>query len=386
MVRNPETPYVRVVSDDGDGEGGGGGDAPANPRPPRTRWLALALLALIAVVLAVVANLRSDEPGPSTDGTPTTEPLPAKPTRLGTATAPLVTNTNIDIDGDWKIFAHADGELIRIELAEGRVTRTPVPRLDSTGPAALVVGSDRAIIRPIDYVAGYAVPDGQPAEELRGLLGEGGHVFPGPRADLIWHQDSADNIEQITVEGKRTAKSLNVPRGHAVIGPDGTGYLLTEGGGGVYRIGPDGPQRLTTGRILAVGPTRFLTLECDASARCHSAIVERESGKSRDLAADFTDGPKLEIGTISPDGKRAVIPMDHNDFRLVKLDTGAVDTLPVVAPIRLAGGGQVMVWSPDSSQVLMITMDGLVAVDAETRDQKLLKVVPRHVQRVAVRP
>lgn len=384
MVRNPETPYIRVVGDDDDGEGGG--DAPANPRPPRARWLALALLALIAVVLAVVANLRSDEPGPSTDGTPTTEPLPAKPTRLGTATAPLVTNTNIDIDGDWQIFAHADGELIRIELANGRVTRTPVPPLDSTGPTALFVGSDRAIIRPIDHVPGYAVPDGQPAEKLRGLLGEGGHVFPGPRADLIWHQDSADSVDQLTVKGKRTGKSLREPRGHRVIGPDGTGYLLTEGIGGVYRLGPDGPQRLTTGRILAVGPTRFLTLECDASARCHSAIVERESGKSRDLAADFTDGPKLEIGTISPDGKRAVIPMDHNDFRLVKLDTGAVDTLPVVAPIRLAGGGQVMVWSPDSSQVLMITMDGLVAVDAETRDQKLLKVVPRHVQRVAVRP
>ena len=44
------------------------------------------------------------------------------------------------------------------------------------------------LIRPIDVVPGYIVPDGQAARQMPNSLADGGPIFAGPDADHIWAQ------------------------------------------------------------------------------------------------------------------------------------------------------------------------------------------------------
>ncbi|MEU7779125.1 hypothetical protein [Micromonospora parva] len=53
--------------------------------------------------------------------------------------------------------------MARIDFAHGRITTTAVPALRSGGPVSFLVGPDRVVIRPLEAVPGYVVPDGKPA-------------------------------------------------------------------------------------------------------------------------------------------------------------------------------------------------------------------------------
>ncbi len=139
------------------------------------RWLLLLLV--IPVVALVVLQLQ---PGgePSAVSTPTKSSSPTKfsspsspaPTR-GRASAmstgqPVVQNLGhplLGADQDWELYARGDRAVVRIQMARGRVTTTPVPALVSTGPVAFVATAAGAVVRPLDFVSGYLVPDGGPA-------------------------------------------------------------------------------------------------------------------------------------------------------------------------------------------------------------------------------
>ena len=48
--------------------------------------------------------------------------------------------------------------------------------------------------------------------------------------------------------------------------------------GGMYDIGPDGVHRITTGTLLGIGRTRWLTAECDEQYNCATIVIDRSSG------------------------------------------------------------------------------------------------------------
>jgi hypothetical protein len=71
-------------------------------------------------------------------------------------------------------------------------------------------------------------------------------------------------------DGRRTSTSIPFPRGDTFPTSDAAGYLLFQLTGGVYRATPEGLRRVTSGQVLAAGPTRWLTLECDSRHKLHA--------------------------------------------------------------------------------------------------------------------
>jgi hypothetical protein len=113
------------------------------------------------------------------------------------------------VTANWELFGRGDGLVVRSQPALGRITRTTIPGLGSGGPASFVVGADQAIIRPIDVVLGYVVPDGQPAREMSARLSQDGPAFPGPDLNHVWVQ-SGENSHAVIVLAALHGSSNNM--------------------------------------------------------------------------------------------------------------------------------------------------------------------------------
>lgn len=370
-------------------------EPPAHRRVARR--LPLAMGALIVAVFVVVANQESD-PAETTESRPavTTTTTKAAVTPPPMPTKPFVVDTDprlLGVTDDWELFAHGPDELIRIELARGRVTGTPLPKLDSSGPAAFIVGSDRVLIRPMDHVTGYVIPDRRPARALTGKLSTGSLVFPGPEQDQVWLETAATEDRQVlslvTLDGANTGQSVALPAGLWAHATDGRDNLIGSGIGGTYRVGPDGLRRIRTGAVTAVGPTHYLTLECDDRARCADVVIDRRTGARRTLEVFGSGGEHYSgPGVISPDGAHAALARPDRygqlQLQLLDLDTAARRTLDVVFSHESEGEPQ-FVWSPDSKWLFVPSEGQLVALEAATRHIKELGVPLPSVTRVAVR-
>ena len=75
----------------------------------------------------------------------------------------------LGVTGRWELFARGAEEVVRIEPAGGRITRTAVPALLSGAPVSFVVTPDRAVVRSIDQVPGDGVLAGGSVQSLGGL-------------------------------------------------------------------------------------------------------------------------------------------------------------------------------------------------------------------------
>src|SRR5262249_7517295 len=154
---------------------------------------------------------------------------------------------------------------------------TAVP-VQNIGTASLVVGPHEAIISHLDMVPGYLVPDGRPARPLSGPLGNGGIAIPGPQPGTAWVQADfqATSIPLVRMDGTETGVSARLPpgRGYTQATPDGRGGVLvidiTETRGTLYDVRPGGIQPIagTVAAVTAVGPTRWLVVDCHAGRRC----------------------------------------------------------------------------------------------------------------------
>jgi hypothetical protein len=146
---------------------------------------------------------------------------------------------------------------------------------------------------------------------------------------------------------------------------------LFNGLGGVYDARPDGIRRVTTGALVAVGRTRWLTMECDDQDRCSSVVIDRASG-ARHVLGGTPSFVNAGIGVISPDGSTAaflsVNPADGAPIlRLLDLASGVDRALPrsITAGQAFSDGG--LGWSPDSRWLFVARPNGhILAVDART--------------------
>ena len=64
----------------------------------------------------------------------------------------------LGVRAGWELFGLGPSEVVRIQLARARITRTVFPGPQSSGPVTLLAGPYQAIVRPLDYVPGYLVP------------------------------------------------------------------------------------------------------------------------------------------------------------------------------------------------------------------------------------
>jgi hypothetical protein len=368
--------------------------APLSTR--RRQSIAAAGIAAAAALIAIVAISNQNT---STPAAVSTTPAPSATVRIAPAASPpavAVTELGhplLGITGAWELFARGPSSVVRIEPARGRITTTTVPTLIEIGEVSFVVGTDRAIIRPQHDVPGYLLVDGKPVRELTGgLLSRAvSGVYPGPQPDQLWLDSigyGAGVIPLVDIDGAPVSRtSITVPPGGYLIGRDGAGYLLVGGIGGVYDARPGGLRQITTGTLLAVGPTKWLVEECDRSYRCSRVVIDRASGARRSIS-----GPVVQVfggpGVISPDGRTAAV-LEAADFspsalHLIDLPTGADHGVAFAIDQYADEPG--LVWSPDS-RWLFATRDGgqLYGIDARDRQPHTLGVALPEVHQLELR-
>lgn len=374
-------------------------DQPDGGRPGASwRWYAVGFVALVVVVLVIaVQRSPSHKAAHSTSSAPgTTAPRTPPSTQSASAqtlpNAASITVTNLgrpllDVPRGWDLFARDSDAVLRIQLATGRVVRTPMPPLLGDGPMSLLAGPDRVIVKSWQS-GGVVIRDDQPARSLTGALAGYGPVLPGPEPGQLWIQPhgNADDPQHMTLVGfdGRQGDDISVEVA-GMPSPDGAGYLLSYLTGGIYDARPGSLRRITTGALLAIGPTRWLTEECDAQHRCTTDVINRSTGAHHVLGpGSDSDAP---TGVISPDGRTAAVLHSEQPLTLSMLDltTGVDHQTRVEIDRDAAFDGTSMVWTPDGRWLIVADMTGhLVVVDDAGHSRVLTNQITR-VSQLALR-
>jgi hypothetical protein len=359
-------------------EGGPGRDSRPG-RLARHRWplllvLVLAVVALIAIVRAANTPSAPRASHPPAATAPPTAPGEVAPTSGVPIGPPIVVTATghplLGVTGRWELFGRGDGFVARIQLAQGRITRTQVPPLGSNGPVSFVVGPTQAIVRPLDFVPGYVVPDGRLAARLSGRLDAGGPAFPGPGRDQVWVATGNGRhagLTLATMNGRTLTRSIRIPHGGSALAgvSDASGYVVLPGDGGYYDARPDGLHRITDGVVLAGGPTSWLVRDRGMD-RGTAVDIDRATGARHVVHATV---PAAPMGAIAPDGNTAAMfslgPTGSIHVFLLDLHSGNEHRVPLSVGQAVTAGN--VVWSPDSRWLFAVGAKGrLYAVDGHT--------------------
>ena len=186
------------------------------------------------------------------------------------------------------------------------------------------------------------------------------------------HTDDASaptvRVRQVGIDGRSTGVELPIPTGGGYdVAADQAGGVIVAGIGGSYLATPGRLVKLTSGQLVAVGPTRLLANECDDTATCRAVVIDRRDGAGRRLYDAPLPVRGGVLGVISPDGRWAMTTVGRDDglsdVVLTDLALGAQRTLDV----RINELGlQDRAWSPDSRWLLFNDETQLYAVDPST--------------------
>ncbi len=370
-------------------------------RKLRRRGLAV-LIAMALVAVAIVALVRSGHKTPPTaQGSSTPLPTaggttPGQPTAVGTTPGqptpppPIGVTTLghplLPAPERFDLFGLGDGVVVRVQIGLGRKTQTALPTLQSTGPVDFVPAAGRVFIHPLDFVSGYVVPDGRQAVAT---ARKGDPLLPGPDAHHLWVA-AGGVLALTTLAGRRTGPVIRLPRGTVPLdaSADGDGYALLTTASGIYDARPDGVHRISTGSLLAVGPTGWLVSE-GCAHRCTSVLIDSSTGKRRVLGPT-PKGGRGAPGVISPDGRTAAMfAITHTGTtRLYLLDLASGATRGVSSGLEQGVTDGTVAWSPDSRWLFQIGPIGQVR-DIDLRDHDrigTLRIALPPLKQLAIRP
>ncbi len=198
----------------------------------------------------------------------------------------------LGVTAGWQIFAYGPNQVLRIQPARGRITRTAVPPLQSSGPVFFVAGPGQVIIRPLDFVPGYLVADGRPPRILFGALSNGGIAIQGPQPGKVWWQagNGSGSMSLVWLDGRTTGVSMPLPAGVWVTTSDGRGDVLASSETGVlYDVSPGGFRRFA-GTLAAVGPTRWLIVDCPATGQRSAVQAGSHQSGCEDVVINLATG------------------------------------------------------------------------------------------------
>jgi len=356
------------------------------PGPPRRRRWALIAAGVVLVGSGIGWAVTHDGSG---DSDPTAKPTPTNPTsdepRRFSVTIPVGANL-LGVTDDWELIGRGPEQLVRLELAAGRLTRTSVPSLASSGPVSFIVEPDRVVVRPLDYVPGYQVVDGDFSSALPPALRHGGLALPGPQPDTVWALRSPGSaMRLVRIDGGLTGTTVRLPADSSAIS-DGDKYILASTPSGVWWARPDRLTRISDGALLAVGPTGWLVRECRLG-RCQTVSIDRRHGTREPLP-----GPALPsgvpVGVIAPDGSTAALIhlafSDTASLTLFDLRTGARQSVRV--PVSDTSFESTVAWSPDSRWLFVSDANRrLAVVDASTGEVSDLGISLPPLEQLAVR-
>lgn len=315
-----------------------GAEPPIRSRARATVLAAVAGGAVLLVAVTALSGLltpsasapESDPvPTPTRTPTPISWPTPRQPTPTPSRPA-VFSSSGFLSDLDVDVFVRSTRAVFRIETQAGRVTRTAVPGLESSGPVWFLAAHDRVLVRPMDAVPGQAVVDGTGARPLTGLLASVGNYLPGPDG-RIWVVaiDGDQSSARLTdAAGSRVWETVRAP-GTGGFSADGAGGLFFAAAtGGTYQATSAGLRRVTRGAVLATSRDRYLSLECDDRFACEHVLHDRRTGGRERVGR--ASGAQQSTGVLSADGRYAA---------LVSWRENAGPTLEV---IELAGGQQLL--------------------------------------------
>jgi hypothetical protein len=348
----------------------------------------------VAVAGAGIAVVRSRSsqpppvPPPQATATPSPRPSPRADTdevlvtRLG---RPLLRGQALDV------YGLADSAVVRIELATGRLTRSPLPAPGDVGISFVPV-REGIFVHIDDWRPGYLVRDGGTVLEMPPTLDGAGPMLPGPDLDHVWVQSGdGTRMTLMTTDGKPTGTSVAVAAYTDPPVPDGAGWPLYGAVGGFYRGVPGRLQRITTGVVIAPGPPGWLVVECDERDRCTASLVRRDGSRR---AVPGVTSPRWPIGRLAPDARTAAVYIEDSTHvpALALLDLGTGRRQPIDVALGDNAWAGVVAWSADSRW--MFTVDAtasIVAVDSRTSSAQ--RVVPStivpampFIRQIAVRP
>jgi hypothetical protein len=349
-------------------------------RPAARRRLWLPGLLLAAAVTATAAAIVATQPGPHRKA--------GQPNVIVTFTVRPI----LGVNAGWELFARGPADLVAIQFARGRITRTAVPELQSGNPAvSFVVGPHEAIIRSFDFVPGCVVPDGAPARLLTGPLATGGPLLPGPNQSEAWQLASAPNgvsLVLLTLSGHQIGPAIVLQPTKllaATATSDGRGdVLLLTNLGDEYDAGPNW-FRPVHGQVIATGTGTWLVLSCPHH-RCRNLVLDPVGGAERTLP-----GAPLRTavygwppaGVISPAGQTAAVIDPGGAVRLINLGSGADTRLAV--PADQDPANESMAWSPDGRWLFLADDGKLLAVNARTDRVTSLGIKLPYITQVAIR-
>jgi hypothetical protein len=352
--------------------------SPRRPGRRRLYWLLLACLLIAATVIAVRHSGRTRPP----------VQVPVTVTESG---RPL-----LGIKQGWELFGLDADSVVAIQLAHGRAIQTALPPPEGSGPVSFIVGPNSAIVRPLDNVPGYLVPEGQPAQPLTGILARGGLLLPGPRPGQEWDTAGGANaLVLIGADGRATSTRIKLSNTNWALQsamPDGRGDVLVASvtTGGQYDASPH-KLRPVAVLLTAVGPRRWLGMTCGRRS-CRNVVVNPVTGSERKLP-----GPPAQMrpwpwpafpGAVAPDGLTAAIVADSGNRQValeqISLVSGAVRRLAV--PVSENASSQTMVWSPDSQWLFVLAASGkLLAVNIRTDRVQSLGIPLPDFSQLAIR-
>ena len=196
----------------------------------------------------------------------------------------------------------------------------------------------------------------------------------------------------VRMDGTGTGVSVRLPpgRGYSQAMSDGRGGALVVDIGETAAtsgdVRPGGFHRIAA-IVAAVGPTRWLVLDCHAGRGCSYVVVDPATGAQHTLP-----GPSAELlpgaGVIAPDGSAAAILAASGDrvtLHLLNLVSGSDQQIPVAVDAESATD-QMLAWSPESRWLFVVTAQGkLAAVDARTGHVEGLGVSLPRLSLIAVR-
>jgi hypothetical protein len=329
----------------------------------RPRWLRSMLLACLVGAAAVVVATQVSGP--------------RRPPPPAAVTVRDVGHQILGIRAGYELFGLNRSGVVTVRFARGQIVQTRLPPLQGDGIVSLVAARGEVLVRPLDRVPGYAVPDGRPARPLPAALEHGGILLPGPTPTQQWLD--GDYLALVGPGGKAVPAHLGpaVPAAPAQnVIADGRGDLvLITTSGVVYDAGP-GVLRPLNAVLLAVGSRNWLGVAC-AGGSCHVTVISAASGVSHVLPGTAVPTTAWLLNTLpggpwpwqplpgltAPDGSTAalIVPGEtgQSSLELVSLSSGTA----VRVPVRVGHGSssQALAWSPDSRWLFVITASGELA-------------------------